>query len=700
MTRAVCLALTVLLLAFAGTAHAVSSWLAPAPVSPPNDPVPTEDLFTFGAKVAFDGNGNALLVWPRQDGSTQRIQAAFRPAGGSFSAPVDISGVATACPGCGLEIQVAFDLQGNAIAAWNLAVGANQRIQTSFRPAGAPCMPDNRCGFDSPINISVEGEQACCPELAFDRFGNALVGWGGSFGAGPLQSRVAFRPAGGSFGAPDTISTGSDQNGTPAIDFDRDGNAIAIWISRNYTTLTERTQAAVRPANGSFGAPANLTNPAPACDCPIFTDVEFGPNGRAVAVWPRFDGTTHDPPDGDYRVEVADQLTPGSAQFGPAGIISAAGQGAGQDAGLDLDVDSDGNALVVWTRPDGANNRVQAAFRPAGGSFVEGVNISPAEASACCAKVAFGPKGNAIAVWEQQLSGTNQRTYAGNRPAGASCTAANACGFTEQDISGSGDNALASTLGFDTQGNAIAAWSTIKTVNGADVGRVFAAAGYDDAPPQLRDQHFPSSPSRTPLPFSVSPVDVWSPVVSTVWRFGDGRTASGTSVRHSYDSPGRYVASVTSTDALGNSSTAQRAVVITDTAAPALTRLRMSPTRFRAARRGPSITSAVGSRVTYRLSEPARMRFQVERATRGRLVRGRCRRETARNRSRRRCTRYVRLRGSFSHRGREGANSLRFRGRLRGRTIRRGRYRLVARATDPSGNHSRTKRVRFQIVRR
>ena len=704
MARAALLALAALLIAFTGSAHAAPTWLDPNPVSPPSDPVPTEDLFTFGAKVAFDPSGNALLVWPRQDATTQRIQAAFRPAGGSFSAPVDISEVAAVCAGCGLDVQVAFDAQGNALAAWNQMVGANLRVKAGFRPAGAPCRADNRCGFGAPATLSADGEEACCPKLAFDRFGNALVGWGGSFGGGALQSRVAFRPAEGSFGAPDTISTGNDQNGTPAIDFDQSGNAIAVWISRNETNpdFTERTLAAVRPANGSFGTPENLTLPAPACDCPILTDVEFGPNGRALAVWPRFDGTDIDPADGHYRVEVADQLAPGSAQFGTPARSSAADQDAGADAGLDLDVDSSGNALAVWTRSDGTNNRVQAAFRAPGGSFVQGVNISPAGEGACCASVKFGPRGNAIALWEQQLTGTNQRIYAGNRPAGASCTAADACGFTYHDVSlaGDGSNALGQTLDFDAQGNAIAAWSTIVTINGADVGRVFAAAGYDDAGPQLRAQQFPSSPSRTPLLFSVTPVDVWSPVVSTTWSFGDGGTAVGATVRHSYASPGRYLATVTSTDAVGNSSRAQRVVVITDTARPRISRLRVAPARFRAAARGPRSGARVGSRIRFRLSEPARVRFRVERATRGRRVRGRCRRETARNRTRRRCTRYVRLRGSFTRRGREGANSLRFRGRLRGRKLRRGRYRLAARATDPSGNRSATRRARFRIVRR
>jgi hypothetical protein len=88
----------------------------------------------------------------------------------------------------------------------------------------------------------------------------------------------------------------------------------------------------------------------------------------------------------------------------------------------------------------------------------------------------------------------------------------------------------------------------------------------------------------------------------------------------------------------------------------------------------------------------------VERALAGRRVAGKCVRPTSRNRNRPRCTRWVRLRGSFSHSGKKGSNSFRFTGRLRGRALRPGRYRLVAVATDGAGNRSPARRTGFRIV--
>jgi DNA-binding beta-propeller fold protein YncE len=106
----------------------------------------------------------------------------------------------------------------------------------------------------------------------------------------------------------------------------------------------------------------------------------------------------------------------------------------------------------------------------------------------------------------------------------------------------------------------------------------------------------------------------------------------------------------------------------------ALISLRLSPRAFRAARRGPSISPRAGTKVTYALASPARVRFAVQRAVRGRYRRGR---------------------GAFAHRGSRGSNSFHFSGRVRGRRLRPGRYRLVA--TTPGA--SAPKRTGFRIVR-
>jgi hypothetical protein len=132
---------------------------------------------------------------------------------------------------------------------------------------------------------------------------------------------------------------------------------------------------------------------------------------------------------------------------------------------------------------------------------------------------------------------------------------------------------------------------------------------------------------------------------------------------------------------------------------PLASALTVTPFAFPAAGRGGSIAvRRTGATVRYRLSEPATTRFTVEAELAGRRLGGRCVRPTRANRNRPRCLRYAPLPGSFSHAGRQGANSFRFTGRLRGRKLIALTYRLVAVPTDAAGNRGAAQRKRFRIV--
>jgi hypothetical protein len=139
-----------------------------------------------------------------------------------------------------------------------------------------------------------------------------------------------------------------------------------------------------------------------------------------------------------------------------------------------------------------------------------------------------------------------------------------------------------------------------------------------------------------------------------------------------------------------------------DTAPPTVGFFVLSPTAFVAANSGPSaVTLAlVGARVFYKLSEPAHVTFTVERPARGIKRAGSCVRRPKRPpRHAKPCTRYVAMRGSFAQDGVVGLNSLRFMGRLGGKSLPRGKYRLVASARDAAGNTSTRVRRPFRIVR-
>jgi hypothetical protein len=134
-------------------------------------------------------------------------------------------------------------------------------------------------------------------------------------------------------------------------------------------------------------------------------------------------------------------------------------------------------------------------------------------------------------------------------------------------------------------------------------------------------------------------------------------------------------------------------------AAPlALTALSVSPARFRAARRGASIGARRGAGVAYTLSAAARVRFTVERLVAGRRRGGRCRPAGSVPRGKR-CTRRRPVPGSFSDLGSSGPNSFRFTGRIAGRTLSPGRYRLVATPVAADGERGSARAAAFKVRR-
>jgi uncharacterized protein YkwD len=126
-------------------------------------------------------------------------------------------------------------------------------------------------------------------------------------------------------------------------------------------------------------------------------------------------------------------------------------------------------------------------------------------------------------------------------------------------------------------------------------------------------------------------------------------------------------------------------------AGPRLDALALSPARLRA---GGQVS------IVYTLPAPATVTFRIERVRAGRRAGGRCVAASASNRAAALCSRYRPLAGSLTDEGDKGANAFAFRGRLRGRPLAPGRYRLRAVATDDAGNASPARLARFLVVRR
>jgi hypothetical protein len=101
-----------------------------------------------------------------------------------------------------------------------------------------------------------------------------------------------------------------------------------------------------------------------------------------------------------------------------------------------------------------------------------------------------------------------------------------------------------------------------------------------------------------------------------------------------------------------------------------LTALSLSPAAFRAAKR---------THIRFTLDRASAVGFSASRLLPGRRgAHGRCVKPRRANHRHHRCTRVVRLAGTFTAQGSAGANAIVFHARIGGHRLPRGRYRLLA----------------------
>jgi hypothetical protein len=512
------LVLALLALVVPASSAAAPTWLAPRDLSGPEQ---TLTGTSPAPRVAVDAAGNAVAVW-EQVASNDVVQAAFRAAGGQWTTAQDVSPK----PGHGASPpDIALDGAGNAVVVWSDEPDASHRtILSADRPAASGV-------WQTPQPVSALGQQYRHPAVAVDPAGDAVAVWQNE--AATLV-QAAVRPAGGAWSAPKDVLSGSGLLGVPKVAVDPAGNAVAVWLRSNGTN--QIVEASVRPAGGAWSMPQGLSAGGQDSGQPQLT---VDRAGNAIAVWPRFDDTGH-------AVVQAAIRPPGGAWSAPKDVSSA-----GKDSYLpSVAVDGNGNATLVWDRWSGTTSLVQTAVRPAGGAWGPPVDVAPGTQPAT-PHVALDSAGNAVVVWNRS-DGSNYLVQSSRRDGTGTWS-------QPRDVSPSGHNASEQQVAVDPAGNAVAVWSLATASN-----MTVQAAGLDAAGPVLAGLAVPTGGTvGASLSFSVSPFDVWSALGGTPhWSFGDGTSADGTTVGHAYGSAGTFSVTVSSSDAVGNQSSATRSVTI------------------------------------------------------------------------------------------------------------------------------------------
>jgi hypothetical protein len=316
------------------------------------------------AQVASDPRGDLLAVWTDVKGTSQRIRAAFRPAGGRWQTPVYVSPAneQASVP------KPALDTRGRALVVWSAYASASFNVESANRSTSG------RWSQAVTVAIGVSGD----PDMAMNASGRAVVVWDGQAG----MTRVASRSPNGNWTPSSTLSSPNDSGHNPRVALNAAGTAIAVWMGSPTGQAAQVLEAAIRPAGGRFSSARVVVG-----EVTGFSRVALAANGEAVVI----------SSDGDVLYS---NVRPPGGRFETRRML---GNGFAPTVG----VDARGDTLAVWTRSDGTNLFVHAARRTSRGSFDTGMDLAPAGPDCFMhrcpvggeAALAVSPQGSATAVW-------------------------------------------------------------------------------------------------------------------------------------------------------------------------------------------------------------------------------------------------------------------------------------------------------------
>jgi hypothetical protein len=479
---------------------------------------------------------------------------------------------------------VALDSQGNATAVWDRWNGSETLVESAYRPAGEPWGEAEVLGKGSAAQVVV------------DRNGYLTVVWE-RYGWPTMSIESASRAPEGSWSEPVEIAEmpqGSSPEPWLAVDWE--GNSTAVWKQGEVIMSSFRTFA------GSWGEPVPLSGSE------SFTpQAAMDARGDATAVWMHHDGS-------DYVVESA--YRPEQGEWGEPELVSQPGEDGGNPH---VAIDAEGDVLVVWRGEDEGEERLRAAYRPAGGSWGAPVDVSGAGEQVESPRAAVDPQGNAIAAWSgssgevggwgivhasykpaaggweapvalsseggnsfpadvvfdssgnaallwQRWDGVENLVQAVYKPAGEEWEPA-------VDLSEEGTQGMDSVVVLDApgtevvaDGDATAIWTSAKKVTCEAVkpeppcwSYEVQAAGYDpDGAPELAVEVPAEGEVGEPVAVSTLTEGLYSPLI----EFGDGESVPAIEATHTYEVPGEYEVVAGGAEELGYRATAARTITI------------------------------------------------------------------------------------------------------------------------------------------
>ena len=324
--------------------------------------------------LAVDAGGDALMAWM----AGQQLRASYRTAGGEWQQPTTLSrpGESAGSP------QIAIDDRGRSLVLWTSSRPSSSALYGyAFR---LEVVSRTRTGVWAKPKIICACENVAA--LAMNASGHALVVWSPKAG---LWART--RSPSGRWSAAQRISPFGTGLVYMPLALNSRGGAVVAWLGPG--PGEGRLDVAIRGARGRFG------RPQPIGDDPYWGFVlALAPTGEATVVWENSAGCGF-----------SMSRLPGASSFSSQQSLGCGSYGETVPEALSMD--ARGNALALWLKADNVyatgHIHLQAAQRPAGGSFDTGTDIADMgldsyKHSACSgdAQLAVTPDGTlALAVW-------------------------------------------------------------------------------------------------------------------------------------------------------------------------------------------------------------------------------------------------------------------------------------------------------------
>lgn len=239
---------------------------------------PTDVYDNYWLRIAMDSHGNGLAVWEGWNGTSENVYADWFDAGTQtwggatpIPSPVSVSSAA-----------VGLDANGDAVVVWQAwdgsaySVYASEYTATSGWSQGALIEHNNSMWATAPYGVAINAN------------GDAAVSWSFWNGARYFASVNTYTPGTG-WGTEHIFTVGAG-DGWPAIpSVDASGDVLLgyqLWNGNSWDVY-----AATAPAGGSWGAPMKL-NSGTGDATQIVTALDA--HGNGYAAWTQYNGFGYD----------------------------------------------------------------------------------------------------------------------------------------------------------------------------------------------------------------------------------------------------------------------------------------------------------------------------------------------------------------------------------------------------------------------